>query len=68
MMSRPEAVAEVRALHDLGHAATLYTHDGRSIALDLDASAGDVVDDLLDLGLDLERAEDEALRLIARGY
>lgn len=66
--SRDEAIAAVNALHAEGQAATLYSHAGRYVALDLDAPIVDVTDALFDLGLDTERAEDEALRLVARGY
>lgn len=63
-----EAIADVRALHADGAAATLVSHAGRYLALDLDAPIVDVTDALLDLGLDLHAAEDAAHRYVARGY
>ena len=66
--NQAQAIKAVYALHDAGHAATLHSHDGRWIALDLDAPVVDVVDALDELGLDANDAEDVAHRLVARGY
>lgn len=66
--TRQQAAAAVHELHDAGHAATLYGSGGTFAAIDLDGPVVDATDVLLELGLDLETAEDVALRLVARGY
>ena len=65
--TREEGVREVYALHDKGHAATLYG-SGPFLAIDLDAPYVDVFDAIYDLLGDDERAEGEAMRLIKRGF
>lgn len=69
---RDAAVAAVHALHNAGRAATLYSFVGHYgpgyVALDLDAPVVDVVDALSELGLADDRAQDEGLRLVARGF
>jgi hypothetical protein len=65
-----EAVAAVWALHDKGRAATLVSNDRltRWAAVDLDGPIVDVTDTLFELGWDTVRAEDEAMRLVGRGF
>lgn len=66
--AQAEAVAAVRELQARGHAATAVRRAGRWAVLDLDGPATDVVDALLEIGFDLEEAEDIAARRLARGY
>ncbi|MFN2345589.1 MAG: hypothetical protein ABR616_07725, partial [Dermatophilaceae bacterium] len=57
------AVASIRREGADRH-AVVYRHGNEFVALDLDEPFASIVDDLYDLGLDSNAAEDEAWRLV----
>lgn len=66
--NRDHAAAAVETLTAAGRHATLWRHAGRYVAIDLDGPFVEIVDLLLEIGLECEAAEDVAWHLVNRDH